>query len=188
MSPNYKQGKASRSRRVMVAVAIIGAAALAVLASHSVSGLASQAPIPSAKATIIARAHNAGSSIPPADKTKTPPFANSNPPVATPPTGIFVTHQGPFANSSFAPVNVYVGQYKGQPITVYAGTKWTNYETHQGQGALLVFTTNAHLLGEFVAPDNSTWLQIESVQGDSLLLKSDKSATLTFSLATMSFT
>lgn len=187
-----KWSRVSLTTRITSAVAVIGVVVVVVLTAKQVSGASSLGPIPSAKATIIAQSNHHTATSPRAPKSSTVtvpmiPGAATSSVIPTPQTGIAVVHQGPFANSTFSPMDQYIGPVNGQFEVVFAGTAWTNYEAKQGQGALRVYDNSAKLLGVYYAPDGSRWLQINSVQGTVLSLSSNKSALLQFNLATHAF-
>lgn len=107
-------------------------------------------------------------------------------PAPTYPTGIFQTHQSPVGNSVFSVMTEYEGPLGSQWVFVFAGTAWTNFP-NTGVGALMVYTSTQGHVGTFDAPDGSSWLKITAINGSVLQLQSDKSASLTFDLATNTF-
>lgn len=107
-------------------------------------------------------------------------------PTPTYPTGIFQTHQSPVGNSTFSVMTEYEGPLGGQWVFVFAGTAWANFP-NTGVGALMVYTSDKGHIGTFDAPDHSKWLNITAINGTVLQLRSDKSGSLTFDLATDTF-
>lgn len=85
---------------------------------------------------------------------------------------------------------------KGTWEIIRAGTEWpapvADYSAPGGYGAIEIYnadnTTHEYLIGNYPAPDHSTWLVITAVQGNVLRLKSDKTASLGFDMATDTFT
>jgi hypothetical protein len=142
-------------------------------------------PLPSAKATVLARSQQAlatAQAAPRAPKTTTgiPPTAA---PTATLTAGITYEKQGPFSNSDFSIYDVYRGPVTGRWVVVYAGTSWINFPK-DGLGALRVYTIDGGFTGTFDAPDGSGDLNITGVSGATLQITSDKGTQLTFDMAT----
>jgi hypothetical protein len=112
-------------------------------------------------------------------------------PTATFTTGIFPALQDKFA--TFYGFNAYKGEINGRWEIVRPGTEWptpvTDYTSPGGHGAVQVYDAiSSQLIGDFPAPDHSTSLVITSVKGDVLRLKSDKTASFGFDMATDTFT
>lgn len=168
---------------VVMAVILVGlhSAGGGAVGASGVQGL------PPAKATIIARQNQAMATAQAQHPVKTGGY---NPPPAVPTAtltaGIFQTHQGPFSNSTFSVEDMYRGPVGSQWEVVFAGTAWTNFPS-SGVGALRVYSLTGGLIGVFVAPDHSIYIEITGISETTLQLKSDKSATLSFNLATNTF-
>lgn len=112
-------------------------------------------------------------------------------PTATFTTGVFGALQDKFA--SFYGLNAYKGEINGRWEIVRPGTEWptpvTDYSAPGGYGVVQVYDAISHqLIGDYRAPDHSTWLVITTVKGDVLRLKSDKTVSLGFDMATDTFT
>jgi hypothetical protein len=153
------------------------------LASHSdVTPTFRSQPLTGHKATVVAQM----------DATYSATWtAEAAAPTPTFTTGIFPALQDKFA--SFYGSEGYEGQINGVWELVRPGTEWpapvSDYSAPGGYGAVRVNNAISHqLIGDFPAPDHSTWLVITAVNGDVLWLKSDKTASLGFDMATNTFT
>jgi hypothetical protein len=138
--------------------------------------------LPAYKATIIARMQATFSATWTAEAAE---------PTATFTTGIFPALQDKFA--SFYGLSAYEGQINGRWEIVRPGTEWptpvSDYTAPGGYSAVQVYDAISHqLIGDYRAPDHSTWLVITAVKGDVLRLKSDKTASLGFDMASDTFT
>lgn len=148
--------------------------------------------LPPAKATGFARvaqteaamktqvpAATKGSQAPQAPEALTPTFTSAI---------IYYDGQDKFPN--FNTNDMYRGQVNGTWEFVYVGSDTTT--SASGVGAVRIETfSNAggnQLVGVFDAPDHSTGLDITGITGNVLRIKSDKTASFGFDLATNTFT
>lgn len=65
----------------------------------------------------------------------------------------------------------------------------SDYSVPGDYGAVRVYNAISNqLIGDFPAPDHSTWLDITAVKGDVLWLQSDKTKSFGFDMTTNTFT
>lgn len=138
--------------------------------------------LPPDKATVIARI----------DATYSATWtAEAAAPTPTFTTGIFPALQDKYPD--FYGANAYKGEINGRWEIVRPGTEWATppvgYTAPGGYGAVRVFDAiSLQLIGDYRAPDHSTWLDIVGVKGDVLELRSDKTKSFGFDMATDTFT
>jgi len=179
-----------KSLLVVAAVAIMALAAVVIVQGV---GLAASSPNASSsyKATTLAGEANARATAQAQPQRTKPPFVVETPqPTATFTAGIIQTHQGPFSNEDFSVGNMYRGPAGSHWDVVFAGTDWTGAATGYhtgGKGALRIYNLSGSYEGIFLAPDDSTWVNIISVSGTTLTLQSDKTASFTFDLLTNTY-
>lgn len=106
-------------------------------------------------------------------------------------TGIFPALQDKFA--TFYGSKAYKGQINGRWEIIRPGTEWptpvADYSAPGGYGAVRVYDAfTLQLIGDFRAPDHSTWLNIIAVNGSVLELQSDTTNSFGFDMATDTFT
>ena len=181
------KGSVLWARGLAALAAAVGAFAVVgvIQAAGGLPGV--QSSLPPAKATVLARSQQAIATAQARHPTKpahpTPP---ADAPTPTLTAGIIQAHQGPFPNTEFSVANMYRGPVGGRWEIVFAGTAWTTFPT-AGSGALRIYTISGDLIGVFAAPGGSTTLRITGVTGAILRLQSGTSATLSFNLATNTF-
>ena len=173
---------------VLIAVTVIGLSqaakpmALSSAPHPDVTPTFRSQPLTGQKATVVAQMDATFSATWTAEAAApTPTFT----------TGIFPALQDKFA--TFYGSEGYEGQINGTWEIVRPGTEWptpvADYSSPGGYGAVRVYNAiSLQLIGDFPAPDHSTWLDITAVKGDVLWLKSDKTASLGFDMTTNTFT
>ena len=118
-------------------------------------------------------------------------FSPISAPRATPTltSGVFTpSGQLPFSSGQFHATSAYRGWVGSHWVFVYAGESWINAATQQGSGALRIYDSQRNLLGVFITPSPTRWLEISGAHGETLSLRSDSGAVFSFNLVTDSFT
>jgi hypothetical protein len=193
-SPRRTQGTGHLFAVLALSVVVLLIAGTVLVMSRGAAGQARTGPSPLAtptyppvtlppdKATVIARVNATFSA------TWT---AEAAAPTATFTTGIFSALQD--KSATFYGLNAYEGEINGRWEIVRPGTEWptpvADYSSPGGYSAVRVYDAiSFQLIGDFRAPDHSTSLVITAVKGDVLRLKSNKTASFGFDMATDTFT
>lgn len=103
------------------------------------------------------------------------------------PQGISSLHQAPFSQQDFQVSNEYGGTLNGSPVMVYAGAAMSPAQgsgnpTVAGGGVRVLVGSNP--IQQYLAPSGSGPLTITNVSGSVLTLTDPSGDTLTFNLAT----
>jgi len=111
-------------------------------------------------------------------------------------TGISTGGEAPFSDQSFRVVNTYAGTFDGQQIMIWAGgtlapeggpTTPPGHPGNPGRPVVdggLRLDLGAHGVQQFLVPNSPGWVKITAVAGGVVSLHSESGSSLTFNLAT----
>ncbi len=196
-----KKPTASRkSWRWPLVAAFVAALALSVLIGGAIAaangGVNLFNPLsaqPAAKAGAMSQNLSAEATAQALHPVKPTARPNEGQPVVVGPTptltsGIFSVFGAPVSNSTFSSGSMYRGWVGAQFEYVYAGAGWISFANNQSRGEILVYVDGASTPpGIYDVSDGASSLRIISAAGDTLTLKTNTGATITFNLLTNTF-